>query len=286
MQTEPQLGPSDTSQVTSHFANDAPRAPHFLSPLNNFSPASSERQLVPGPPTVGNGMAVSASCGAPSKEDEHSIEIEHTIPLPPSRGPVTPIMPALVQRLLVDGILSQTEATQILALQASAAPRRGHRLLLQVWRDADRAGRRTSYDGTVLRPDQTRYPGVGSTPFRPDNFACLMQHALPAQTAFLLDGFRQGFSLHRAGDWTSVSFPQYPPPSDHAHAQLMLSEAKERAAGRVGVRPSTMHRFQRNPRFQIPKKSGGLWNGTDYRLCDQIIAHNWVMTSNGLRLEK
>ncbi len=268
--TEPTLVAAHTFSVISHLSASAPR-----DPICSSLPTSAEWQLIPTHhlPQPYAPMSVSAADVSPIASpdpDEHSIELEHTIPLPPNRGPLTPIMPALVRRLLADGVLSPAEATQIRALQAGAAPKRGHRLLLQIWLAADRAGRRTSYDGTVLRPDQLCYPGIGSTPFRPDNFACLMQHALPAQTAFLLDGFRNGFSLHRRGAWTSVSFPQQPAPSEHAHNQLVLSETRERAAGRVGARPDTMRRYQRNPRFQIPKKSGGQWNGTDYRLCDHL----------------
>ena len=169
------------------------------------------------------------------------------------------MLPRIVARLVRDGVITAHVGNACLEASHRTPITAGHSLL-KAWLEAESADRRVQSPWRVLQPP---YAGLKPTTFRPDNLEVLLAGEQPEVARFLLEGFRDGFPLHRLGEWEAVHYDNGPFTDPQAAAAYdALNEAEGPSGhGYTCPCPPEITKLQCDPSFMVKKMASGQHKG-------------------------
>ena len=190
-------------------------------------------------------------------DDDDVDSAKAHIPLPHDEPPTVPIIPRILETLLADGVIGADTREGCMELFRQGKVSAAAHATFSAWLAAEDAGRRVKSDLRVMQPG---IPGLQPSTFRPDNLAVIMGAEQAEVTAYLLDGFCNGFPLHRTSDWTTVVHPSSQPataestpsqkrgsPSQHRHKNGRVSAREDETpkGGHSRVAHVGIHGYQK-----------------------------------------
>lgn len=181
------------------------------------------------------------------------------------------MLPNLIDRLLLAGIISGSEALATKLLAEQHGQLAASAVLLEAWATREETTvTKGAAEHPVFRPDPTLYPDIGVSTFRPWVWLLLLGEEQIEVRDYIYKGFTEGFEITSQDiQFESVEYPNVGLDTVEEKEAVNKTVRVESAAGCIGRRPPWMRDFIRSPIFPVPKKSDGEPSG-QFRLAQHL----------------